>query len=165
MFMTPGTSLIACTRTWARRPTRSFISASPGASLSGNDALPSQVREDSFATHDYASIALEFDDGRDLTWYWSAALPEGHHYRCPLPRWAARETHLVVRSGVEGLGAWVDQRCDVQADVARALGRVPSHIVAVWLIAVSLFQRDRAFVDFRRIALIQDGRASMIFPG
>lgn len=149
-----------------RRPVD--LALRPGTSLEWTwrvNALPSQVREDSFATHDYASIALEFDDGRDLTWYWSAALPEGHHYRCPLPRWAARETHLVVRSGVEGLGAWVDQRCDVQADVARALGRVPSHIVAVWLIAVSLFQRDRAFVDFRRIALIQDGRASMIFPG
>ena len=36
------------------------------------------VREDAFATHDYASIALEFEDGRDLTWYWSAALRARH---------------------------------------------------------------------------------------
>lgn len=128
------------------------------------NALPSRVREDALATHDYVSIALEFDDGRDLTWYWSAALPERHHYRCPLPRWAARETHLVVRSGSDGLGAWVDERCDVHADSARALGRIPSHIVAVWLIAVSLFQRNLASADFRRIVLEQDGRASVIFP-
>jgi len=63
------------------------------------NALPSRVREDAFATHDYASIALEFDDGRDLTWYWSAALPVGHHYRCPLPRWRESETHVGARSG------------------------------------------------------------------
>jgi len=128
------------------------------------NALPSRVREDAFATHDYASIALEFDDGRDLTWYWSAALPEGHHYGCPLPRWAARETQLVVRSGREGLGAWMDERRNVQADVANALGRVPSRIVAIWLIAVSMFQRGYASVDFRHIAVVQDGQHSTIFP-
>lgn len=128
------------------------------------NALPSRVREDSLATHDYASIALEFDDGRDLTWYWSAALPEEHHYGCPLPRWAGRETHLVVRSGPSRVGAWVDERRDVYTDVARALPGVPSRIVAVWLIAVSLFQRGRASMDLRRIALVQDGRTRLIFP-
>jgi hypothetical protein len=129
------------------------------------NALPSRVREDAFATHDYASIALEFDDGRDLTWYWSAALPEGHHYGCPLPRWKGRETHIVIRSGVDGLGGWMDERCDVHADVARALDPVPSRIVAVWLIGVSMFQRGLASVDFRRIALLQGDRTHLIFPG
>lgn len=128
------------------------------------NALPSRVREDALATHDYVSIALEFDDGRDLTWHWSAALPEGHHYGCPLPRWAGRETHVVMRSGADGIGTWIDERCDVHADAARALGRLPSRIVAVWLIAVSLFQRGRASADFGRIALVQDGRTRMIFP-
>jgi hypothetical protein len=148
-----------------RRPVE--LALRPGTFLEWSwrvNALPSRVREDALATHDYVSIALEFDDGRDLTWYWSAALPEGHHYGCPLPRWAGRETHVVMRSGPEGLGAWVDERCDVQTDAARALGRAPSHIVAVWLIAVSLFQRGLASADFRRIALVQEGRAKMIFP-
>lgn len=128
------------------------------------DALASRVREDAVATHDYASIALEFDDGRDLTWYWSAALPEEHHYGCPLPRWVGRETHVVVRSGRDGLGTWIDHRRDVHADVTAALGHVPSRIVAVWLIAVSLFQRGTASADFRRITLLQDGQAHRIFP-
>ncbi|MGH7857204.1 MAG: DUF3047 domain-containing protein, partial [Candidatus Binatia bacterium] len=68
-------------------------------------ALPSSVAEDTMPTHDYVSIAAEFDDGRDLTWYWSAALPVGTTYACPLPTWAARETHMVIRSGRHGLGS------------------------------------------------------------
>ena len=75
------------------------------------NALPSRVREDAFATHDYASIALEFDDGRDLTWYWSAALPVGHHYRRPLPRWRESETHVGARSGPQRLGV-TERRSD-----------------------------------------------------
>jgi len=41
------------------------------------DKLPSRLPEDTALTHDYISVALEFDDGRDLTWHWSAGLPPG----------------------------------------------------------------------------------------
>ena len=126
--------------------------------------LASRVREDAFATHDYTSIALEFDDGRDLTWYWSAALPVDHHFGCPLPRWKGIETHLVVRSGPDGVGTWVDERRDAHADATRALGNAPARIVAVWLIAVSLFQRTRASVDIRRIAIATPAQRHGIFP-
>jgi Protein of unknown function (DUF3047) len=33
------------------------------------DALPSGLPEDTALTHDYLSVALEFDDGQDLTWH------------------------------------------------------------------------------------------------
>jgi Protein of unknown function (DUF3047) len=148
-----------------RRPVE--LPLKPGTSLEWTwriNAPPSRVAEDSFATHDYTSVALEFDDGRDLTWYWSASLPAGHHYACPLPRWRGKEWHTVTRSGPAGLGTWVDERADVHADAARALGNVPARIVAVWLIAVSLFQRTQASTDFRRIALIQDGRPHVLAP-
>ena len=125
---------------------------------------PSRVREDAFATHDYTSLALQFDDGRDLTWYWSAALPVDHHFGCPLPRWKGIETHLVVRSGPAGVGAWLDERRDVHADTVLALGAAPRRIVGVWLIAVSLFQRTQASVDFRRITIVRNGRRHDIFP-
>ena len=55
-------------------------------------------------THDYLSVALEFDDGQDLTWYWSSALPLGFAYRCPLKHWRHRETHVVARTGAADLG-------------------------------------------------------------
>jgi hypothetical protein len=143
------------------------LALAPGTQLEWTwrvNRMPSRVREDAFATHDYTSIALELDDGRDLTWYWSAALPVDHSYECPLPRWKGIETHMVVRSGPQGLGTWVDERRDVHADAVRALGNVPSRIVAVWLIGVSLFQRTVASVDFRRIVIVQDGRRHAIFP-
>lgn len=117
------------------------------------DELPSGVAEDSMPSHDYVSVAAEFDNGQDLTWYWSAALPGETHYTCPLPNWAARETHMVVRSGSDGLGRWHEESRPVLADYERAVGDPPRRVVAVWLIAVSLFQRGRARAEFADIEL------------
>jgi hypothetical protein len=117
------------------------------------DELPSRLPEDTLPTHDYLSIALEFDDGTDLTWHWSAGLPVGHHYRCPLPAWRHREWHMAVRSGTADLGRWVTEERPVHADVAAAIGPPPRRIVAVWLISVSVFQRGTGRCAYREIAL------------
>jgi hypothetical protein len=63
------------------------------------DRLASEDAEDSLANHDYVSIAVEFDNSQDLTYVWSAALDPEFSYRCPIPSWRNRETHLVIRSG------------------------------------------------------------------
>jgi Protein of unknown function (DUF3047) len=63
------------------------------------DALASRLPEDTPLTHDYLSVALEFDDGQDLTWFWSSSLPVGFAYRCPLEHCRHRETHVVARTG------------------------------------------------------------------
>ncbi|HTY16491.1 MAG TPA: DUF3047 domain-containing protein [Myxococcota bacterium] len=122
--------------------------------------LPSARAEDTLPTHDYLSVALEFDDGTDLTWYWSAALPVGNAYACPLPHWNARETHLVVRSGKEGLGAWCAERRNVLSDWRHAVARSepPARITAVWLIAVSLFQHGNAVAEVADLSLSGGGR-------
>ncbi|MBP1148310.1 DUF3047 domain-containing protein [Methylocaldum sp. RMAD-M] len=105
------------------------------------DRLPSEVREDTFPTHDYQSIAVEFDNGQDITYYWSAELPVGTAYRCPIPTWTARETHVVIRSGSEGLGEWFSEERDVYRDYLDFIGGPPpARIVRVWLIALSLLQ-------------------------
>jgi hypothetical protein len=117
------------------------------------DALPSDLREDSLPTHDYVSIAVEFDDGQDLTYYWSSSLPVGTVYRCPLPTWRSKETHVVVRSGVAGLGAWLDEHRDLHADYQRIIGGAARSVVRVWLIASSRFQRGHGQCDYARIAL------------
>jgi hypothetical protein len=49
------------------------------------DELMSKVREDNLITHDYLSIAVEFDTGQDITYYWSSELPVGAGFRCPIP--------------------------------------------------------------------------------
>jgi hypothetical protein len=119
--------------------------------------LPAREREDTLPTHDYLSVALEFEDGRDLTWTWSAALPVGTAYACPLPNWSARETHLVVRSGSAGLGAWQSESRAVLSDHRAAVGGAqPRRVVAVWLIAVSLFRHGTAEAEFAAIEL-RDG--------
>jgi hypothetical protein len=119
------------------------------------DELPSQLPEDTKITHDYISIALEFDDGQDLTWHWSCALPEGFAYRCPFDYWRKLETHIVVRTGPTNLGSWVDDERDVLADHQAAIGGpAPARVVNVWLIGVSFIQGGRALGEFRNIELV-----------
>jgi hypothetical protein len=126
------------------------------------DSLPAIDAEDTLVTHDYVSLAVEFDNGRDLTWYWSAGLPVGRHYACPLPTWTARETHLVVRSGREGLGRWFEETRPIAADYRAAIGESPGRIVGVWLIAVALFRRGRARATFADIRLSDGARVIQV---
>jgi hypothetical protein len=122
------------------------------------ETLPSALREDNLAHHDYLSIAVEFDNGQDLTYYWSAELPPETAYRCPIPTWTGRETHLVVRSGPQGLGEWLNERRNVYADYQKAIGgEMPAHIVRVWLIAVSLFQHSEGKCQYADIAFEANG--------
>lgn len=119
------------------------------------DRLPSARPEDSARCHDYVSIATEFDDGRDLTWFWSSSLEAGRHFACPVKAWAARETHFVVRSGEAGLSRWQREARAVWADVAAALASPPpQRIVRVWLIAVSSFQHGALRGEFAEIELV-----------
>jgi hypothetical protein len=120
------------------------------------DELPAIGAEDSPIAHDYTSLALEFENGKDLTWYWSAGLSPGAHYACPLPTWAARETHWVLRSGRDGLGRWHEERRVVTDDYRTAIGDPPARIVAVWLIAVSIFGHRRGRSAFADVVL-RDG--------
>ncbi|MFT4570783.1 MAG: hypothetical protein ACI8TX_002459 [Hyphomicrobiaceae bacterium] len=105
------------------------------------DRLPSALPEDSAISHDYLSIAVEFENGKDITYYWSSGLPVEHAYWCPLQAWKDREFHVVVRSGPIGLGAWQSESRNVAADYERWMGDKPGRIVRVWLIANSMMQR------------------------
>ena len=124
--------------------------------------LPAREAEDTIPTHDYMSIAVEFDNGLDLTYYWSAALPVGTVFTCPLPTWAPRETHMVVRSGSTGLGEWQHERRNVYDDYRGALGEPPKRIVGVWLIAVSLFRHGEGVAKIADIELAGDGRTTRV---
>ena len=107
------------------------------------DAVPGLFREDTVPSHDYLSLAVEFANGLDLTYYWSKSLPVGTAYWCPLPNWKHREFHIVIRSGSEGLGSWLAERRNLHADALRHFGTHPGDIVRVWLIASSVFKRQR----------------------
>lgn len=141
------------------------VSFTPGTRISWDwliDQLPATIREDTLPTHDYLSVAVEFDDGLDLTYHWSAELPEGRIYECPLPTWADKETHWVLRSGPEGLGQWCAESRDLYADYEKAIAArrgvpMPARIVKVWLIAVSLFQQGEGRCEYKDIRITQNG--------
>ena len=70
----------------------------------------------------HLSMAVEFDDGLDLSYQWSSALPPETAYQCPFPHWSNRETHLVVRSGTRELGRWLREERRVYTDRSAAIG-------------------------------------------
>jgi hypothetical protein len=122
------------------------------------DQLPSTVREDALSTHDYLSIAIEFDNGRDLTYYWSAELPSETGFQCPIPGWEDRETHVVIRTGTEGLGEWLEEEREVYADYLRHIGDPPANIARVWLLAVAYLQHRAGQCEYGRIELASGGK-------
>ncbi|GCE83511.1 DUF3047 domain-containing protein [Komagataeibacter diospyri] len=130
------------------------------------DKLPSELPEDLVLTHDYISVAVRFDNGRDLTYMWSKELPTDYHFVCPLPWWCDRETHWIVESGTEKLGQWQDAVRPVASDYRKAIGGpLPGRIVAVWLIANSVFQRIGGKARFRNIRLSEDGTDRTVTAG
>ena len=129
------------------------------------DRLPSRLPEHIQPTHDYLSLAVEFDDGRDLTYLWSSSLPKDTIFQCPLPWWDQRETHWVVRSGAQGLGEWQSESRALLADCAQALASPPPReVVAVWLIAVSVFQGGEGRCRYRAIALDDAQGRAVVHP-
>lgn len=117
------------------------------------DQLPATLREDTLPSHDYMSIAIEFDNGRDITYYWSSTLPVGTGYDCPLPNWKGKEYHVVVRSGQSGLGEWLQEKRNLYSDYQTYIGTPPARIVKVWLIANSIFQRNLGECEYADIVL------------
>jgi Protein of unknown function (DUF3047) len=122
------------------------------------DRLPSKVSENNAERHDYFSIAVKFENGKDLTYMWSAAMPEGTHFVCPLPGWNKIEWHAVVRSGETDLGKWLAEERDILADYDRVIGgKAPGRIVQVWLISNSIIQQSEGHARFGDIMLTNQG--------
>ncbi len=117
------------------------------------DELPSAVAEDQAPFHDYLSIGVKFEDGQDLTYFWSAALPTGKVFRCPLAGWNKIETHMVVDSGATGLGSWRELERDIATDYAAHIGGPATGISHIWLLAVTPFQRRRGACRYADIKI------------
>jgi hypothetical protein len=81
---------------------------------------------------------------------------------CPLPNWNHREFHVVIRSGGDGLGAWHAERRNLHADALRYFGAHPGDVVRVWLIAVSVFKRQRGAFSITGIRLRGGGDEQIV---
>jgi len=117
---------------------------------------PSIGPEDQAISHDYISLATEFDNGRDLTWIWSSCLEPGTFFQCPVRVWQERETHYVIRSHNDNLGQWYAETRNIYDDVTEAMGQPPGRITAIWLIALSTFHHRIARASFAEITLAND---------
>jgi hypothetical protein len=132
------------------------------------DALPCDQPENMLENHDYVSIAVEFDNGQDLTFFWSSQLPVDAGFRCPIPTWTARETHVVARSGTRDLGRWCDDERSLYSYYERFVGTIgkpdehrdllvvspPTRVTRVWLIANTMFKQREGRCAFGAIELI-----------
>ena len=128
------------------------------------DAVPALGPETEQQFHDYVSIAVEFDNGQDLTWLRSSHLEAGTHFHCPLAWWDTRETHYVLQGAEAPLGEWSTHKRNVLADYATAIGGAPpTRIVGVWFIGNSLFGRQRAAASFADVAIIDGAERVSVF--
>lgn len=124
------------------------------------DKLPALAAETNAISHDYLSIAVEFENGKDLTYLWSRELPVGLSFPCPLEGWKDREAHIVARSGTGDLGKWLNESHSILADYDKAIGGpAPGRIVRIWLIANSVFGRGEGRAQFGNLQL-NDGPAT-----
>jgi hypothetical protein len=70
---------------------------------------------------------------------------------------------VVVRSGGEDLGGWVDEERDLYADYEHHVGPAPGRIERIWLIANSTFQRGVGRCAYRDIEIrCDDGPRRLI---
>ncbi|MDP2521093.1 DUF3047 domain-containing protein [Neptunomonas phycophila] len=124
--------------------------------------LPSTQPEDTLLAHDYLSMAVEFDDGQDITYMWSSSLPVGKVFRCPIPGWDQVETHVVQRSGTTQLGQWVSEQRNLYDDYKTIINGPATRVVRVWLIANSLFMRQYGECAYQAIRIGPTGQQQTI---
>ncbi|WP_207783532.1 DUF3047 domain-containing protein [Methylosinus sp. RM1] len=140
-----------------RRGRDRLIFYSPGTTLRWKwklDRLPSRSVESAVLARDYISIAVKFDNGQDLTYFWNSSLLVGASFRCPFPTGATRETHLVARSGSGDLGKWLAESRDVFEDYRKAVGgEPPKRITQIWLIGTSVMGRSEGLGEFGAIEI------------
>lgn len=118
------------------------------------DALAAGAADEPTWTHDQLGIAVEFDSGRVLSWFWSAALvPAPKSFDGPVPGLRTRRTQVPVRSGTTGLGRAHRESRHVLADHCRFVGAPPAAILRVWLIAVSHLGHGTGRATFSDIVL------------
>jgi Protein of unknown function (DUF3047) len=128
------------------------------------DAVPALGPETEQQFHDYVSIAVEFDNGQDLTWLRSSHLDAGTHFHCPLAWWDTRETHYVLQGAEAPLSEWTTHTRNVLADYATAVGGAPpTRIVGVWFIGNSLFGRQRAAASFADVVIADGDQRVTVF--
>lgn len=100
--------------------------------------IPSTVAEDTKEKHHYFAISVIFDNGKNLSYIWSAQLPKEFSFQCPLDDWKDKETHVVVESGPAHLNQVLSYERNIMADYARFIGgQMPAKVSKVWIVVLA----------------------------
>jgi len=99
--------------------------------------LPSTAAEDIKEKHHYFAVSVIFDNGKNLSYIWSANLAKEYSFQCPLDDWKDKETHVVVESGPARLNQTLSYKRNLMADYARFIGgKMPAKVSKVWIVAL-----------------------------
>ena len=100
--------------------------------------IPSTVAEDTKEKHHYFAVSVIFDNGKNLSYIWSAALPKEYGFQCPLDDWKDKETHVVVESGPSRFNQVLSYRRNIEADYRHFIGgQLPAKVSKVWIVALA----------------------------
>ncbi|MBZ5502643.1 MAG: DUF3047 domain-containing protein [Acidobacteriia bacterium] len=87
--------------------------------------------------HHYFAVSVIFDNGKNLSYIWSANLAKEYGFQCPLDDWKDKETHVVVESGPARLNQVLSYKRNIMADYARFIGgTMPAKVSKVWMVAL-----------------------------
>ena len=100
--------------------------------------IPSTFPEDIKEKHHYIAASVIFDNGRNLSYIWSASLPKELSFQCPLDDWKDKETHVVVETGPVRLNQVLSYKRNIMADYARFIGgKMPANVSKVWIVVLA----------------------------
>lgn len=68
----------------------------------------------------------------------------------------------MLRSNPAHLGRWLNEEQPLRADYVKAVGAAPGRVVKVWLIAVSVFQRNEGICEYADIELVDGDKVLKI---
>jgi hypothetical protein len=123
-------------------------------------AIPSTFAEDTQEKHHYLAVSVIFDNGKDLSYIWSATLPREDSFQCPLDDWKDKETHVVVETGPARFNQTVSYRRNIMADYARFIGgSMPAKVSKVWIVVLAKGGEESAKARITKLTIESAGHA------
>jgi len=123
--------------------------------------IPSTVAEDTKEDHHYFAVSVIFDNGKNLSYIWSAKLPKEYSFQCPLDDWKDKETHVVVESGTARLNQVLSYKRNIMADYARFIGgKMPAKVSKVWIVVLATGGENGVKARITKLAIESDKHAA-----
>ena len=122
--------------------------------------IPSTFPEDIKEKHHYLAASVIFDNGKNLSYIWSALLPKEFGFQCPLDDWKDKETHVVVETGPARFNQILSYKRNIMVDYARFVGgKMPANVSKVWIVVLAAGGEKGVKARITKLAIESDKRA------